>query len=401
MVVFRRVTLLGVSISALVPAVALWAQSATTPFAASASDRADLTALVRSLPDVKETPLTEGEALGVAAMPLACIDHPQSRGDTPPYLYDTTMRLMDDYDATRVFYGCADWHSAANSTWAMIKILKTFPKIVVAPLIREKLDSHLGSANVLGEIRFLKEAKSFERPYGYAWVLDIYGDLSTWNDPKAKVWADNLAPLAAFLTEKLTAYFKELPFPMRAGMHANTAFCLSLMLDYADATGDAAFRTVLTDAARRFFLHDADCPAAYEPSGSDFLSPCLSEAELMTKVLDRQAFLTWFDAFMPPVQSAKFKALLAPVRVTKEDDALKRADMVGDKSHLIGLAFSRAAAMNTIAAALPGNDPRVAVYRRLAAIHGESGFAALGDAGYTGSHWFGAYALRYALTTRN
>jgi len=283
----------------------------------------------------------------------------------------------------------------------MIKILKTFPKISIGQLIREKLGSHLGTPNVLGEMQFLKDAKSFERPYGYAWVLKIYGELSTWDDPKGKLWANNLAPLATFLAEKLVAYFKELPYPMRAGVHPNTAFCLSLMMDYADAVKDVGFRAVLIDTAKRFFTADTECPASYEPSASDFLSPCLAEAELMTKVVDRGEFVKWFDVFMPPPHSARFKPLLGPVAVGKDDEELTKTGLMGDKSHLIGLAFSRAQEMNKIADALPPGDPRVSVYRRLAAIHGTKGFSALGDAGYTGSHWFGAYALLYALTERD
>jgi Protein of unknown function (DUF2891) len=367
----------------------------------STTDRGELDALMKSLPDAKGSPLSEIQALGVAAMPLACIDHPQARSETPSYLYDTTTRLIDGYDKTRVFYGCSDWHSAANSTWAMVKILKTFPKTSVGPLIREKLGGHLGSPNVVGEMQFLRDAKSFERPYGYAWVLKIYGELSTWDDPKGKLWATNLAPLANFLTEKLVAYFKELPYPMRVGLHPNTAFCISLLMDYAEATKDVGFKAVLVDTAKRFFLSDTDCPASYEPSASDFLSPCLAEAELMTKILDQSEFPKWHDAFMPPVQSSRFKALLAPVAVGKDDEELTKTGLMGDKSHLIGLAFSRAQAMNRIADTLPAGDPRVGAYRRLAAIHGQRGFSALGDAGYTGSHWFGAYALLYALTERN
>jgi len=250
-------------------------------------------------------------------------------------------------------------------------------------------------------MEFFKEAKAFERPYGYAWAMKIYGELSAWDDPKGKVWANNLAPLARQLGEKLLAYFKELPYPMRIGMHQNTAFCLSLLIDYANATKDVGFKAVLVDTAMRFFLHDVDCPAAYEPSGSDFLSPCLAEAELMTKVFDPDRFVHWFDAFMPAPESDRFKPLLAPVAVGKDDEELKRTELMGDKSHLIGLTFSRAAAMNRIADTLPKGDPRVSVYRRLAAIHGTKGFDTLGDAGYTGSHWYGAYVVLYALTDRN
>jgi Protein of unknown function (DUF2891) len=360
----------------------------------------DMSALLHSLPDVKAAPFGEREALAIAAMPLACIDHPQARSETKPYLYETTMHLLDTYDKTRVFYGCSDWHSAANSTWAMIKILKAFPKIPVAPLIREKLENHLDTPNVLGEMEFFNDAKAFERPYGYAWALKIYAELSTWDDDKGKVWANNVAPLARQLAEKLVDYFKKLPYPMRIGMHPNTAFCLSLLIDYANATKDVGFKAVLVDTAMRFFANDVDCPTDYEPSGSDFLSPCLAEAELMTKVFDQDRFVHWFDTFMAAPQSNRFKSLLAPVAVGKDDDELKRINLMGDKSHLIGLAFSRAAMMNAIADKLPSGDARVSVYKRLAAIHATQGFTRLGDAGYTGSHWFGAYVLMYALNER-
>jgi len=363
-----------------------------------------LSSFLKSLPNPTVPPFSETQALGLVAMPLSCADHPQTRSEDNPigYLFDPNPRFVEGYDKRRAFYGCNDWHSAVNSTWTLVRTLKMFPKMPVAKLIREKLSSHLDAPNIAGEMEFFKDAKGFERPYGYAWLLKLYGELYTWDDPDAKSWSANVASLANVLATRVTTYLKELQFPMRAGVHHNTANCLNLMYDYADAVKDVGFRAVLDDTARRLFLKDQDCPTAYEPSGSDFLSPCLVEAVTMTKALESAEFVKWYDGFMPSPDSVKFKPLTTVYEITTKDDRpLAKSDFINDKVHLIGLAFHRAEALNRIADALPSNDPRVAVYRRLAAIHAQSALSFATDGGYAGSHWVGTYWLLYGVTLRN
>jgi hypothetical protein len=402
-----RVLLVGAALLS-VAAAAPRAQGTNADSASASRSRSarspSLKTFLDSLPDVKVPPFTESQALGLIAMPLSCIDHPQGRSEDNPlgYLFDPNPRFIDGYDKRRVFYGCSDWHSAVNSTWTLIMALKMFPKIAVAKLIREKLASHLDAPNVAGEMDFFRDAKGFERPYGYAWLLKVYGELSSWDDPDARAWTANVAPLAVFLATKISPYLKELQFPMRAGVHQNTANSLSLMSDYADNVKDTAFRSLLNDTAKRLFLKDADCPTSYEPSGSDFLSPCLVEAVAMTRALEPAEFVKWYDRFMPAPDSEKFTPLTTAVEMTgKDNEPLPKSDFINDKVHLIGLSFHRAEALTRIAAALPAGDPRVPVYRRLAAIHAQRGLASATDGGYAGSHWVGTYWLLYGVTQRN
>jgi hypothetical protein len=172
-------------------------------------------------------------------------------------------------------------------------------------------------------------------------------------------------------------------------MHPNTAFSITLLLDYTEVANDAALREVALKTANRFFANDRACPTAYEPQGTDFLSPCLAEADLMSRVLDREHFLAWVNQFLPPLYSPEFKPLTEPVDVS----GIKKEDLQAGKSHLIGVAFSRGMALASIARALPAEDPRVPVLRRLAIINGRSGFEALTAAGYFGSHWLATYGV--------
>ncbi len=274
-------------------------------------------------------------------------------------------------------------------TWTLITVLKQFPQIPVGKLIREKLKDHLGKKNIEGEMEFFKTSKNFEVPYGYAWLLKVYGELTTWDDPEAKEWAKNLTPMVEQFSKKLTEYYTDLPFPSRPGMHPNTANTIGLLLDYTSVVKDEPLREALLKTANRFFLKDRSCPTAFEPAGTDFLSPCLTEARLMSVVLDPQQYGPWLDAFLPPVYSDAFQSLTKPVDVS----GVTKKDLEGGKSHLIGLGFSRGQFLIEIANALPAVDPRVPVLRRLAAINVNGAYQALSDAGYAGSHWFATYAV--------
>lgn len=362
------------------------------------SEKNEVNAVLKSLPDVKVPPFDETQALALVAMPLACLDHPQARPAGPAYLfmYDGKPRLMEDYDKNRAFYGCFDWHSAVNSSWTMVAILKKFPNLPAAKLIREKLNDHLGQKNIEGEVAFFKEAKTFEQPYGRAWVLKLNADLATWDDEEGRKWVEHLAPLVKQFAANLLEYVKNLPYVIRTGAHTNTAYSMSLMLDYAEVANDKDLHEAVLETAKRIYLADKDCPTGYEPAGSEFLSPCLEEAKLMARVLDGPDFLTWFNAFMPPVNAPQFKPLTQPY----DTSGITKQDQLAGKSHLIGLAFSRAEAMLRIADALPGNDPRGPVYRRTAAVNGRQGFLNLAGAGYFGSHWLGTYAVRYYLAMK-
>jgi hypothetical protein len=392
--------------------------------------RDSLGAFAATIPSAEVPELDLEMALTLAAMPLSCLDRPHAAPrDRRTYLDTLVSRRVPGYESTRAFYGCWDWHSAVNSTWAMVRILKEFPTLPVSGLIEEKLDEHLAEEALRGEVAFFEDSRTFERPYGWAWLLRLYAELNTWDHPDAEQWADHLEPLAALLSERSSEYLVDLKVPSRSGAHGNTAFSLAMMIDAARLMRDRKLEQAALQTAERLFYEDVDCPTGYEPWGSDFLSPCLEEAALMSEVLDQADYVTWLDGFLPPLSSTAFEPLTSPtdpedvvedVRVdpvappgTRPDsvdaegvasterrraDAERRA--MASTSHLIGLAFIRADAMLRIARALPPEDARVPVLRRLAQLHGARGFEAMFNADYAGSHWIGTFALDYLLAER-
>ncbi|WP_419805914.1 DUF2891 family protein [Terriglobus sp.] len=362
-------------------------------------DAAKLAAYSKSLPKPVVPAFGLEQATYLAAWPLSCIDHPQAAPEGAQYLwlYGQRPQLPNDYDKTRAFYGCYDWHSAVNSTWMMIALSKDYPNLELRRLLQEKLTEHLGQKNIAGEVEFFKTAKNFERPYGYAWLLKLYAELSTWNDPEAAKLAANVKPLQEFFSGKLIEYYDHLQVASRAGVHPNTAMSMTLVLDGLTAVPNDKLKEAVVRNANRLFAADRDCPTAFEPGGTEFLSPCLAEAQLMSRILPRDTFPQWLTGFLPPLEAEQFQTLARPVDVSKITD---KEEFAG-KSHLIGLAFDRAYAMTEIADALPASDPRVPVLRQISAINAASGMKALPDAGYLGSHWLGTYALLYLRAVRH
>jgi hypothetical protein len=354
----------------------------------------DLDELYKSLPAATAPVLDESQALWLATMPLACLDRPQAHPPSRGYLWEATYRPIDGYQKNLAFYGCFDWHSSVNSVWTMVRLLKGYPHIAVAGLARQKLSRHLEKTNLAGELAFLKGAAQFERPYGYAWILKLTAEIADWQDPDARKWSENLAPLAEWTSKEMVQFLKTLDRPNRGGVHPNTAFAMYLMLDYVESTKDEALRAAIVESATRFYAADKNCDTKSEPAGTDFLSPCLTEAAVMSRIVDRPAFLTWFDAFLPAMYSAEFKPITEPVDTT----GITRPDKLAGKSHLIGLAFQRGVMMNRLADALPRTDPRVGVLRRLAGLHGVRGMQGMHDAGYFGSHWLATYAVYYMVS---
>jgi hypothetical protein len=371
--------------------------AADKPIATDTQRRLDV--YVKTLPKVTVPVFGVEQATSLAAWPLSCIDHPQVAPEGAQYLwmYGAKPQLPSDYDKTRAFYGCYDWHSAVNSLWVMVALSKDYPDLPLQRLLREKLTEHLGQKNLDGELEFFKQAKAFERPYGYAWLLKLYAETKTWNDPEAAKLAANLEPLVRFFSGKLTEYYDHLPYASRAGVHPNTALSMVLVLDYLAAVPDPKLQESVIRNANRFFLADRDCPTAFEPGGTEFLSPCLAEAHLMSQILAPGAYPGWLTTFLPPLDSAQFQTLSKAVAVSSITD---KEEFAG-KSHLIGLAFQRAMAMIKIADALPSNDPRGPVLRHLADINASQGLVALPEAGYLGSHWLGTYAVLYLRASRH
>ncbi len=350
--------------------------------------------------DPAPPPFDRDTAMWLVTLPLACVgkvhEPPKSRG----YIYESTVVLKPDFAKTRAFYGCFDWHSAVNSTWMMVKVLRRHPDIKVGRLIREKLNEHLAADAIKGEVAFFSEEgnKSFERPYGYAWLLRLYGELRSWDDPDAKKWAANLEPLAKLLLDRTIPYLNTLAAPMRVGTHANSAYAMKLLLEYSRSSGEPKLGEAVVARAKAFFLADEGCAPNLEVSGSDFFSPCLTEAALMAEVLPPPQFATWLDRFLPAPDSPAFKALTTAIEMKGTNEELKKANMLGAKSHLIGLAVSRAKGLEDIAAELPPGDPRIAAYRRIAVKHVQGGMAAMYDADYEGTHWIATYIVDYLVS---
>jgi hypothetical protein len=294
---------------------------------------------------------------------------------------------------TPAFYGCYDWHSSIHGHWLLARLIRTFPDAAFAPAAREALRQSITAENIAQESAYLRAEgrASFERPYGLAWLLQLAAELREWDDPQAREMAAALRPLVAAALERLTDWLPKLSHPVRIGEHSQTAFGLGLMLDYAHAAGDAKLTGLLVSKARQFYVADKNCPLEYEPSGEDFLSPCLGEADLMRRVLPSDEFARWLGTFLPQISGAKNASWLQPV-VSPDPSDPKLA-------HLDGLNLSRAWMLEGIAAGLPKNDKRLPMITATAQEHRRAGLAAVTGAHYEGGHWLGSFAV-YLVTQR-
>jgi hypothetical protein len=294
---------------------------------------------------------------------------------------------------TPAFYGCYDWHSSVHGHWLLARLVRTFPDAAFAPTAREALQQSLTAENIAQEAAYLRAEgrASFERPYGLAWLLQLVAELQEWDDPLARELASNLRPLEEAALLRLNGWLPKLSYPVRIGEHAQTAFALGLMLDYARGAGNQKFADLLAAKARQFYLSDKDCPLAYEPSGEDFLSPCLGEADLMRRVLPGPDFARWLRTFLPQISQSAKGAWLEPV-VSPDPSDPKLA-------HLDGLNLSRAWMLEGIAAGLPKGDKRLPVIMAAAEKHKHAGLAAVTGKHYEGGHWLGSFAV-YLVTRR-
>jgi len=369
----------------------------------------DLDSFVKSLPLPTVKPLDPDSALLFTALPLACVDDLQPKPSTRPYFWQPTYKIVDGHDKTRAFYGCNDWPTAVNAVWTMVTLLKRYPDLAVSGLIREKLNDHLGRQNLEGELAYFKTAGNFQRPYGYVWFLKLYAELVTWTDPDGARYAENVQPMARYFADSLVAYLIDVERPNRTAGQANSAFMLGLLLDYVDVTRDMTIGRAARETAKRIFLSDTDCTTNTEAASPDMVSPCLAEAAVMSRVLDQTAFVAWFDKFLPPAHSDKFK----PLRTVSLDavatgrggrgrgappDPQVGSNAPSPRATWAGLAFTRAQAFTRLAAALPQTDERVIVYRRLAAIHTEIGQKGLADPAAFEAPWLGAFAVSHLMT---
>jgi hypothetical protein len=287
-------------------------------------------------------------------------------------------------ELTPSFYGCFDWHSAVHGHWLLVRALRTWPGAGFAAPARAALNRNLTPANLAREAGYMRAngRESFERPYGLAWLLKLAAELRSWDDPDAARWSESLRPAEVAAVARLRAWLPKLSHPVRVGEHSQTAFALSFLLDYARQVGDKEFARLVEERIRAYYLGDRACPVSYEPSGEDFLSPCLAEADAVRRVLPRPEFARWFEAFLPRIP-------LAPATVTDRSDP--------KLAHLEGLNLSRAWMLEGIADALGPRRARHASIARLAAAHREAGLEAVTGEHYAGGHWLGSFAV-YLVT---
>jgi hypothetical protein len=326
-----------------------------------------------------------------AQLALACV------GKEYPNKISHVLNSADDVappsKLTPAFYGCFDWHSSVHGHWLLARLVRTFPEAPFAEAARAALRQSLTAENIQQEAAYLRGAgrASFERPYGLAWLLQLVAELREWDDPEAREMLANLRPLEDATLEALKKWLPKLSHPVRVGEHAQTAFALGLMLDYAHAAGDEEFAKLLADKARQFYLADKNAPLAYEPSGEDFLSPILGEADVMRRVMESAEFAKWLKAFLPQVPTKAQDAWL-PVAVSPDPSDPKLA-------HLDGLNLSRAWMLEGMASSLPKEDPRRSALSSAAEAHRRAGLAAVTGEHYEGGHWLGSFAV-YLTTGR-
>ena len=334
--------------------------------------------------------LTQPQASHFASLALKCI---QKEYPNKP---DHTINDKDDVRSVRemhpAFYGCFDWHSTVHGHWMLVHLLRLFPELPEGKQIRAALNENLSEKNIAGEVAYLKQQNraSFERTYGWAWLLKLAEELHGWNDQDGKRWSTNLQPLADGFVEKYLAFLPKQNYPIRTGVHPNTAFGLAFALDYARAVGDKKLEPLIVERAKTYYGADLDYPAAWEPGGEDFFSPALMEADLMRRVLSPQEFAAWFHKFLPGIVHNQPKQLLQPAVVTDRTDP--------KLVHLDGLNLSRAWCMRSIAFALPRNDPARRILAQSAVAHANAALPYIASGNYEGEHWLASFAV-YMLTT--
>jgi Protein of unknown function (DUF2891) len=290
------------------------------------------------------------------------------------------------------FYGCFDWHSSVHGHWMLVRLLRQFPELPEKAQIRKALKENLTAENLRIEADYFTQAnrKSFERTYGWAWLLKLAEELHGWDDPDGREWSRNLQPLADTLAASYIAFLPKQTYPIRSGVHPNTAFGLSFALDYAKTVGHKQLREVLEGRCLTYYGKDEKVPAGWEPDGADFFSPSLMEADLMRRVLPPEKFHEWFKRFLPNVARGEPKSLLTPASVADRTDP--------QIVHLDGLNLSRAWCMRSIAAALPKDDPARKTLAEAAKRHAEAALPHVTSGDYAGEHWLASFAV-YMLST--
>ncbi|MGH7670330.1 MAG: DUF2891 domain-containing protein [Gemmatimonadaceae bacterium] len=306
-----------------------------------------------------------------------------------PNKLDHVLNDADDVRGPRalhpIFHGSFDWHSCVHGYWMLARVYRRFPSLDDAPRIRAQFDAHFTATHVAGELAYLRQPArgGFERPYGWAWLLMLGAELARHPSPEGRRWCATLQPLVAEFVRRFREFLPRATYPVRVGTHFNTAFALTLAMDYATAAGDSPFADLLREKANAWYGDDADCQA-WEPSGDDFLSSALIEAQCMRQMMPPRGFAQWLARFLPRIAEREPATLFRVVHVSDRSD--------GKIAHLDGLNLTRAWCWRSIAAALPPTDARVAVAREAADRHLAAGLPHVaGD--YMGEHWLASFVV--------
>ncbi|MBF2017570.1 MAG: DUF2891 domain-containing protein [Rivularia sp. T60_A2020_040] len=315
---------------------------------------------------------------------LNCIDceYPHSN----IYWLDSNEDVKPPRELTPAFYGCLDWHSAVHGHWLLARLARCFPKADFILPVKEALGKSLTPKNIQGEVTYFQRHPRFESPYGVAWLLQLAAELHEWDDINAKKWQIALQPLQTLIAVNLKDWLQKLTIPNRTGMHQQTAFALGLILDWAKITKNTDCINLIEHKAKQFYFNDKNYSLRFEPLGYDFLSPCLAEADLIRRILTKNAFADWLTNFLPDIT-----VNLKPVEVDNSQDYLQ--------SHFYGLNLSRAWMIEGIISNLPDGDRRIKTLENTADIHRQIGLANAVSEHYAGSHWLGTFAV-YLTTSR-
>lgn len=337
--------------------------------------------------------LNEQTASGFARLAFHCIQKEY------PNKLDHVMNDEGEVKSPKTlhpaFYGCFDWHSCVHGHWMLVRLLKLFPGLPEAKEIRMAIDKNLSVQNIKVEVQYLDQPnrKSFERTYGWAWLLKLADELRSWDDPDGRRWSKNLEPLAHAIVNNYLNFLPKQTYPIRTGVHPNTAFGIIFALDYAKDSGNKELEALLIERSKTYYGNDKNYPVSWEPGGEDFLSPAFEEADLMRRVLNKNEFDKWFNNFLPGISKNGNENILEPAVV---------ADRTDPKIvHLDGLNLSRAWCMAGIASELDIDNPAKEILLKAAYKHAKDALAHVASGNYEGEHWLASFAIyMYSILDR-
>ncbi|MDH3646678.1 MAG: DUF2891 domain-containing protein [Gammaproteobacteria bacterium] len=335
--------------------------------------------------------LDADEAARFAALALECVH--QEYPNKISHVLASDDDVAPPRELTPIFYGCFDWHSSVHGHWLLARLAREFPQAAFTPAALTALDKSFSDSAAAQELIYLSRENraSFERPYGLAWLLQLTAELREWDTVTTRSWVAMLEPIEQEAAARFKSWVPKLDYPIRTGEHSQTAFAFGLALDWARVAGDVELAQLLNKRIVELYGADRNCPINYEPSGQDFLSPCLAEADLMRRVMKADQFAAWLENFLPWIPTG-FESNWLPVASVSD-----RSD--GKLAHLDGLNLSRAWMLEGIAASLPDGDSRCEALLSVANVHRSTALPAVSSEYYEGGHWLGSFAT-YLVTTR-